>query len=313
MSSPPAQARIWVVMLITAFGWGTGGVMTRVAFDQGLDSYSIVSISSAIAAVAVVLYATVVRHGFKVGRIGWRVGAVASVMSVTIPFLSRNLALQHASAGFVGLASALVPLATAISAHFFLADEPFDRTTVTGLVVALAGVAVLVLSGDSGIGEGGRPELAGVLALVGVVSVALGGVYAKRHAGDYSPLAVAGVQFVLGALIATVLMLIVEGPPANPTAKGWGALAYLAIVATFVPVVLYYWLLRHVTVTYSAVIGYVIPLIAVAVGVAALDERLQPGIVAGGALILAGVVVTDRARRRRMALEGEDVVPPASI
>lgn len=312
MSSPPAQARIWVVMLITAFGWGTGGVMTRVAFDQGLDSYSIVSISSAIAAVAVVLYATVVRHGFTVGRIGWRVGAVASMMSVTIPFLSRNLALQNASAGFVGLASALVPLATAISAHYFLADEPFDRTTVTGLVVALAGVAVLVLAGDSGIGEGGRPGLAGLLALVGVVSVALGGVYAKRHAGDYSPLAVAGVQFVLGAVIATVLMLIVEGAPTNPSAKGWGALVYIAIVATFVPVVLYYWLLRHVTVTYSAVIGYVIPLIAVAVGVVALDERLQPGIVAGGALILAGVVVTDRARRRRIALEGEDVVPPAS-
>ena len=301
------------MFLLISIGWGTGGVMTRVAFDQGLEPFAIVAISSTIAAVGVVVFAVAVRHGFTVGRLGWRVGAVMSVMSVTIPFLSRNFALKYASAGFVGLASALVPLATAITAHFMLADEPLDRTTIGGLLVALAGVAVLVLSGDAGIGEGGRPLLAGVLALLGVVSVALGGVYAKRHAGGYSPLAVAGVQFVLGAVITSVLMLIVEGVPANPTAAGWGTLVYIAIVATFIPVALYYWLLRHVTVTYSAAIGYVIPLIAVAVGVIALDEQLQPGIVAGGALILAGVVMTDRARRRQTMLANDDVVPPTAV
>jgi len=312
-ASPPAQGRIWSVFLLISIGWGTGGVMTRVAFDEGLESFAIVAISSTIAAIAVVVYAVAVRHGFSVGPLGWRVGAVMSVLSVTIPFLSRNFALQYASAGFVGLASALVPLATGITAHFLLPDEPLDRTTMTGLIVALSGVAVLVLSGDAGIGEGGRPELAGVLALLGVVSVAFGGVYAKRHAGGYSPLAVAGVQFVFGAMITTVLMLLIEGAPANPTAAGWGTLAYIAIVSTFMPVALYYWLLRHVTVTYSAAIGYVIPLIAVAVGVIALDEQLQPGIIAGGALILAGVVLTDRARRRQAVFEDEDVVPPASV
>ena len=114
-------------------------------------------------------------------------------------------------------------------------------------------------------------------------------------------------------MITTVLMLVVEGMPTNPTSAGWGALVYIAIVATFMPVALYYWLLRHVTVTYSAAIGYVIPLIAVAVGVIALDEQLQPGIVAGGALILTGVVLTDRARRRHEVSEEEDVVPPTAV
>ena len=244
---------------------------------------------------------------------GWRVGAVMSVMSVTIPFISRNLALQNASAGFVGLASALVPLATGITAHCMLPDEPLDSTTIGGLLVALAGVAVLVLSGDAGIGEGGRPGLAGAFALVGVFSVAVGSVYAKRHAGRYSPLGVAGVQFVLGALITAGIMLVAEGVPANPTAVGWGTLVYIAIIATFMPVALYYWLIRHVTVTYSAIIGYVIPLIAVVVGVLVLDEKIQPGIAFGGALILAGVVMTDRARTRRSAAGAEETVPPATL
>jgi drug/metabolite transporter (DMT)-like permease len=307
------QHRIWIVVLIAAFGWGTGGVLTRVAFEEGLGPFAVVAISSAIAAVAVVLYAVVVRHGFTVGPLGWRVGAVMSVLSVTIPFLSRNLALENASAGFVGLASALVPLATALSAHVLLDDERLERATMGGFLVALAGVGVLVFSGDTGIGEGGRPLVAGFFALLGVVSVAVGSVYAKRHAGHYSPLAVAGVQFVFGAVITTILMLAVEGVPDAPTARGWWSLLYVAVLATFVPVVLYYWLIRHVTVTYSSIIGYVIPLIAVVVGVVVLDEELQAGIVIGGILILAGVVLTDRARIRRMAAPTEDEVPPVAV
>ncbi|NIR35502.1 MAG: EamA family transporter [Actinobacteria bacterium] len=77
------------------------------------------------------------------------------------------------------------------------------------------------------------------------------------------------------------------------------------------PFIVYYWLLRHVTVVYSAIIAYVVPLVAVVVGIVGLDERLQPGIVAGGALILAGVVVTDRVEfsgvgRRSSRVPGGD-------
>lgn len=291
------QSRIWLVVLVTSIGWGTTGVVTRVAFEEGLRPLTIVAVSSAIAAIAVMVLLSFNRS-IGIGRIGWRVGLVMSVMSVTLPFLFRNLALQFASAGFVGLASALVPLATAIAAHFMLTDEPLRAGTLGGLTIALAGVGVLVLSGDAGIGEGGRPVLAGVYALVGVVSVAVGSVYAKRHAGAYSPLGVSGVQFTVGAMLATVAALIGDGIPGNPSLRGWLALLYIGLVGTFVPVVLYYWLIRYVTVTYSAIIGYIIPLVAVAVGVVALDEKLQPGILIGGALILAGVIITDRIRLR---------------
>lgn len=291
------QGRIWLVMLLTSVGWGTGGVLTRVAYDAGLEPLTIVAASSVLAAAAVFAVLAFTR-GITIGRIGWRVGLVMSLMSVTLPFISRNLALQNASAGFVGLASALVPLATAIAAHYMLHDEPLRAATLAGLLIALGGVAVLVLSGDAGIGDGGRPALAGAYAMVGVLSVALGSVYAKRYAGQYSPLAVSAVQFSVGGVVATIAALIGEGIPAVPTAAGWGALLYIGLVATFMPVVLYYWLIRHVTVTYSAVIGYIIPLIAVGVGVVVLDEQLQPGILLGGALILIGVIITDRIRIR---------------
>lgn len=300
-ASRVSNARIWTVVALTSFGWGTGPVLTRVALDEDLEPLVIVGAGSIIAAIAVLVFVGVARKGFPIGRLEWRVGAVLALLSATLPFLSRNLALEHASAGFVGLASALVPLVTALAAHFLLPDEPLNVATVGGLVVALAGVTVLVLSGDSGIGAEGRPALAGAFAMVGVVSVSLGSVYAKRYAGRYSVMGVAAVQFSLGAVLATTAALIAHGVPENPSRDGWLSLLYIGIVATFMPVVLYFWLIRHVTVTYSTIIGYIIPLVAVVVGVLALDEELQPGILIGGALILAGVVVTDRIQLRLSA------------
>ena len=89
-------------------------------------------------------------------------------------------------------------------------------------------------------------------------------------------------------------MLVVEGLPTAPGLGGTAAVTYMALASTVMPFLIYYWLLRHVTVSYSAIIGYIVPLVAVIVGIVALGERLQPGILIGGALILAGVVVTDR-------------------
>ncbi len=298
MSGTISNQRIWAVVLLTSFGWGTAPVLIRVALDEGLEPLAITAANSIIAAIAVMVFLGFVRTGVTIGRIELRIGAVMSILSVVLPFLSRNLALEYASAGFVSLMTALVPLITAVGAHFVLADEPLKAATVGGLVLGLAGVAALVLSGDSGIGEGGNPAIATGYALIGVVSVSAGAVYAKRHAGEYSVLGVSGTQFVIGSVLALVAMLIGEGIPANPTGTGWLSLIYIGVIGTFMPVALYYWLLRHVTVTYSTIIGYIVPFIAVIVGIVALDEQLQPGIILGGALIFAGVVITDWLRVR---------------
>jgi len=304
MSTSISNRRIWGVLLLISCGWGTAPVLVRVALDEGLEPLAITAANSILAAIAVVMFLAV-RRLAVIGRIELQIGAVMSLLSVVVPFLSRNLALEHASAGFVSLTTALVPLVTAVAAHFLLSDEPLKPVTIGGFVLGLAGVAVLVLSGDSGIVDGGNPAVAGAYAMMSVLSVSLGAVYAKRRAGEYSVLGVSGVQFVIGSVVASAAALIAEGVPTNPSGLAWLSLVYLGVIGTFMPVALYYWLIRHVTVTYSAIISYIVPFVAVIVGIIALDEQLQPGIIAGGVLILAAVVVTDwlRVRSNRIGRE----------
>jgi len=203
--------------------------------------------------------------------------------------------VQHASAGFLGLLITNIPLATAVWAHFLLPDEPLNRRRALGLSLAVAGVAVLIATGESGLGQGGRPGLAVPLALAGVVVSAFGGVHARRHAPDHDVLDLAGPQFALGAVVLVTTMLAVEGLPTGISAAGWGLITYMALIGTFMPFLLFFWMLQRVGATTASLPSYLIPVIALAGGALLLDEQVTAVVGLGGALILAGVVFTERA------------------
>jgi drug/metabolite transporter (DMT)-like permease len=78
-----------------------------------------------------------------------------------------------------------------------------------------------------------------------------------------------------------------------------GALLYLAVFGSAVTFTLYYWLLREVAVTTLSLIAYAIPVVAVFVGAMFLDEPLTMRTLVGSALVVGGVALAGRARKRR--------------
>jgi drug/metabolite transporter (DMT)-like permease len=290
--------RVWLAIVVASLGWGTAGVATRFALIEGVTPYRLAAYRSLFAVVAVIIYLLVSRGKVPRGAVVWKVGTVMGLSNLAAPFIFSNLALQYAGAGFLGLMTALIPLITAGLAHFTLPGERLSIVKTVGLVLGFSGVAVLFLSGDTGLADGGRPVIAGFLGMGAVVSISAGGVYAKHHAGEYEPLDVTGVHFATGTVIIALITLVAEGGPAGATGKAWLLLVYMALASTFLPMILYYWMLRHVTATYASLAGYVIPIIAITAGVVLLDEQLQSGIILGGLLILVGVLITDRAERR---------------
>ncbi len=290
--------RVWLAMVVASLGWGTAGVATRVALDEAVTPYRLASYRSVLAVLAVIVFLMIRRRGLPRGGVVWRVGLVMGLSNLAVPFIFSNIALQYAGAGFLGLMTALIPVITAGIAHFTLPGERLSVVKMTGLLIGLLGVAVLLLSGDSGLTEGGRPLIAGLLGFGAVASISAGSIYAKHHAGSYEPLDVTGVHFGSGMVIIIVATLGVEGGPVAETAVAWSVLAYMALASTVLPMVLYYWMLRKISATYASLAGYLIPIIAVTAGVLVLDEQLQPGILLGGVVIFFGVLIADRAERR---------------
>ena len=303
------RQRVWIAILIASLGWGTGGVATRAAFDENLGPFGVVGLRAIVATLAVIGYLLYRGGGVPRSRLVWKVGVVQGLGNFALPFVLFTLAYENASAGFVGLIAALIPIVTAVFAHFILGTELLTRFKLVGLVLAFAGVAVLGLSGDSGLGDEGKPILALSLGIVAVVILSLAGIYAKYHAGSYDSVELTWVQFVSGTGVLLVALMIFEGWPTDTTVEGWGLIVYMGLAATFIPFVLFFWMLRYTTITQASLVGYLVPIIAVIAGVVLVNERLEPGIIAGGILILAGVIIADRAETAMSRPPPETALP----
>ncbi len=295
------QLRIWSAIVVAALAWGTTGVATRAALNDGVPPIAMVAIRAVIAAVLLYAVLRIRKTPISRDRDSLRLGFVAGVFQLSLPFLLFTLAYQYASAGFVGMLVALIPLGTASVAHVMLPDEKLHSAKVIGLLVAFFGVVFLLASGDSGLAEGGEPFLAAMLSLGAVASIAYSSVYAKRHAETFDPIELTWMQFMVGIVVVGGAMLIAEGWPSAISTWGWLLILYLTILGSVLPFLLFYWLLTHVTSTKASLVGYVVPLVALIAGVVLIDEQIQAGIIGGGLLILVGVVLTDRAERRRPA------------
>ncbi len=292
--------RIWGAITIAALAWGTNGVATRAALTDGVPPIAMVTIRAILA--TLILYVLLRLRGRKApsDRKTWSTGLVQGVFQLSVPFVLFTLAYENASAGFVGLLVALIPLGTAIVAHFLLPDEPLHIAKVVGLSVAFVGVALLLLSGDSGLQQGGKPLVAAGLSVGAVLSISYAGVYAKIHADRFDPMELTFMQFAIGIVLVGGTMLVFEGLPGAISTWGWMLITYMTVVGSVTPFLLFFWLLQQVSATKASLVGYIVPLISLVSGIVLLDEKLQFGIAVGGVLIVIGVVLTDRSERRKI-------------
>jgi len=284
-------------LLVAALGWGAGGVFTRAAFEEGVEPVEFSVYRPAIAAALVAIYILANRTSrMPRGRSIWHHGIVLGAVNLAAPFLLLTFAVVYASAGFVGLLVANIPIGTALWSHF-LGDERLTTPKVVGLSVAFSGILLLLIAGDSGIDEGGNVALAVGLTLAGLSAASYGILYAKRVLTGIQPAALALPQFAVGALLLATILPFTDGVPDAITGTGWILIFAAALLSTALPFLLMYKAMEQVTAVQASLTGYLIPVFAIVLGAIWLDERVSPAILGGGALIFVGIVLVDRTTR----------------
>jgi drug/metabolite transporter (DMT)-like permease len=304
LQAPAAgRAQVVVLFLTVALMWGSTFLWVGIATKR---TSPLVVVETRLVVGALVI-ALIVRAGADraTHRLAdlrpwlWR-GAALSFLMAVVPFLLLALALRHVSTGTAAILNATAPL---WAAAYLLAiagagrhpETKLPRTGPAGLVIGLLGVAVCVGAAPSG--TGGE-----ALMLLCALTYSAGGVYAQRVFRDAPANAAALLATAIGAVV--VLPLGVAGWAAHPPdAAALLAGAAAGAFSNGIAYLAYFALIRRIGATRSLSVTYVMPLVALALGVAFLGETIGAREVVGLALILLGVAAVHGqlgALRRRI-------------
>ncbi|GAA3377218.1 EamA family transporter [Streptomyces racemochromogenes] len=207
------------------------------------------------------------------------------------------LAETSVPSGLAALLVASVPMWVVVL-RAATGDRPPLRT-LAGVLVGLAGLAVLTSPGLSG-----EVHLGGVLLVLGAALLwSLGSFSAGRLPLPDNPFTGSAYQMLAGGAAGVVVGLL-RGEhhgldPGAFSASSWVALGYLVLIGSVVGFTAYAWLLRAAPLSLVATYAYVNPVVAVALGALVLDEPLTPPIVLGGAIVVAAVGVVVGTERRK--------------
>jgi len=231
---------------------------------------------------------------------------VVTVLDMAAPTFLTAWGEQHVSSSVAGILTATDPLFTAVLALWLIRSEIPDRKRFAGLVIGFAGVVALL-----GIDLRGELLDAGavMLSALGYAGAAL--LY-RRWLADQPALAVTALMTAISSA-AFLPPAAVEWPPHVPPVSSILALVVLGVVNTGVAYWLFYLLIDEAGAATASVITYVMPVVALFLGVLVLGERLTIGAVGGLILIALGAWLatskraSDRNSPSRSPRSAEDV------
>jgi drug/metabolite transporter (DMT)-like permease len=178
----------------------------------------------------------------------------------------------------------------------FLHVETFTLQKIAGMVICFAGVAMLLLEKP---GNASGAHWSGDLMMI-----AAGGVFAwytilmKEVAHLYDTLTLNALVFGLGAILLVPFCASATGRVQwhHVSGRAWLGLGFMVLFGSLAAYLIYGFALQELTASTVASFSYLQPIMAAALGVWLLGERITTGTVFGGVVILAGVYLTEHAR-----------------
>jgi drug/metabolite transporter (DMT)-like permease len=288
---------------LDATGWGLIGILSILwggAFfliEVGLRSYPPNTLVFMRLALAVPFLWIALR--LSGGRLpsdlkSWQLLGVVGLLNCALPFILFFWGQQYLDSGYASILNATTPLWGVVTAHFMTSDEKATPTRIAGVLLGMAGIIVMV-GPDAMKGLSGN-LLAQIACLVSTLFYSFAAIYGRRLSQtSMTPMVIATGQTATAALFMLPIMLMVDQPwtMAMPRMDATLAGLTLAIFSTAVAYVLYFRLIDRAGASNAQLVAFLMPILAVILGIAFLNESLSGAQVAGAALIGVGLIVLD--------------------
>lgn len=293
------QIPIGVLLLLPSLIWSTVFPFSKLVLEV-IPPTLLAALRFSIGACFLTAYAIYVagRKEFLVAwRRSWPWFVALGIFGVFLNNLLQNLGLNLSTASSTSLLGSADPVFAVILSAIFL-GEALNGKKVVGLITAFAGIFLVTTNGTWRLDWGGS-SLGNLLVIASALSYSVYTVLSKRVLRHEDPPVVVAWATIVGAVLLVTVALFTEAAPS------WSELStpvllnslYLSIVPTSVSVVAYAYLLQRVQASLAAISLFLIPVFSIAWSVLLLKESIGWPMLAGGALIIAGVALSVIGRR----------------
>jgi drug/metabolite transporter (DMT)-like permease len=297
------RAKVWVALWTVYVIWGSTYLGIELAAETMPATFG-AGVRFSIAGLLMLGWLAWRRGGAAL-RIGRGELASAAVVGLLLPGANSLLFITERKVpiGLTSLIIASVPL-WVLLLRLLVRERP-DLVASVGLVVGFAGIVLLVQPGaDTG------PLGYLLLTVVAAFMWALGSFLSPRIPVPRDPLVATGYEMLAGGLALTAIGLATSSParldPSSWSGRSLFGLAYLIVFGSLVGYTAYAWLLANAPIGQVSTYAYVNPVVAIALGVLVLDEKLTARIIGGALLILAAVAIVVRRESEPREIVGAD-------
>ncbi len=306
----PWQVKYVGIVLI----WGSSFLLMKV----GLESFAPVQV----AALRILSGALVVTGLLYLGggrlpleRRAWGHLLVTGLLLAALPFTLFALAETRVSSALAGIGNATSPIVAVVAVLVMLPGERATGRRLAAVLVGFVGVVTIMQPWTAV----GRPDLVGFgMALLGGACYGIGWTYNRRFLAGVD---LGGLSQPAATLLAGLVLMV-------PMLLGWAAIqpegvstawAYdtggagvhpwlpllatllLGVVGTGFAYVIQFDVVRGAGPVVALTITYLIPVVAVLLGVVVLGEHLGPAQLVGFGIVLVAAWVVNRPQSRRQA------------
>ena len=220
------------------------------------------------------------------------------LLATTGVLLGAELSIWHWSLQFTFVANAtllhnLSPVWVALGGWLFLGHR-FNRTFLLGMAAAIGGAALLMaesvqLNLSHALGDS-LAILAGLLFATYVLLI-------SRLRARFSTAEVVSWACTFAALATLPVALLTEAAVFPMTFPGWAVLVGIALVSQAGSETAFIYALAHLSAAFTALTFLIIPVTAAALAWVVLAEPISALQAMGAAIVIAGIVVAERATR----------------
>jgi drug/metabolite transporter (DMT)-like permease len=221
----------------------------------------------------------------------WAHIAVAALLANAAPYLLFALAEQHIDSSTAGIINATTPLFTVVLALAVRHQKTVTAWQGAGLIVGFGGTLLVFSPWHS---KSGLVSTGGLECLAASISYAISYIYMDRYLArqGIGPVVLSACQLLAASIMLAIALSVSGVQTPHLTAQAITALAILGILGTGIAYVLNYQIITSEGATVASTVTYLVPVVAIILGVLVLNETITAVVLAGIVLVLVGVALT---------------------